>query len=269
MAGKVSKDPKLAEAEIHNRDFDLQVNEQRLPSIRTISACYAVPKQITPHSYKLLPNQPEMHFNYKLIARLKRDTTRLSHHPWPDGANVGRDARQVAEEIASGITPQFVDWQAKLITNDDICASEQAFEPLPYGFDEFLLPLFPPENEALTSLASLTLDEEEEEGPDLVVDQGASSSHSAWNVFNGSTTIPDKRTRGHGPSQPALTASGYTRIVPEVKDEEMEDDSDSDEDEYTKAKRKKEHAKKFRKQRPAQQKQPSVKREYSDDEGWL
>lgn len=275
LAGKIGRDHKLAEAEEYNKQFDHQNighEHNKGPKIRSISAVYAVPHQITPHSYVLLPHQPEVHFHYKLVARFKRDPERKIQRAWPQGDNAGRDAREVAREIATGLRPDFVDWTAKFGMPEEDAVS-QPFEPLPASFDDFILPDFPMENETFHSFAAMDLDEDEDEEafPELQVQAGSSKRTStSRNPFN-RTTILSKRGREAGPSTSALTAAGYTKIVEHVvKDELMSEDSDDD-DEEEREKRKKKHAAFFKKQKPSKGNSAGFtvpKREESSDEGW-
>lgn len=210
-----------------------------------------------------------MHFNYRLVSRMKRDPMRLVVREWPKGDNAGRDARAVAEEIATGIRPEFVNWTAKLRPQEED-DYEQPFEPLPHGFDDFIQPMFPAENETLRLFANMDLDEaeDEEERPDLQVQTGESSGTSSSNPFNRISTLPSKRIREAPPAQPVLTAAGYTKVVErKIKEEEdMSEDDDSSEDEAEKKKRKSFFKKKKPGQSNGKARQPSVKREYSDDD---
>lgn len=273
LAGKIAEDKKLEEAEQHNQQFDHEIPGQehpKAPPIRSISALYAVPHQITPHSYELLPDQPEMHFNYKLVARFKRDPEKKIQRAWATGDNAGRDARAVAAEIATGIRPEFVNWSAKFGPSDD--SDDLPFEDLPPGFDDFIQPEFPEENETFRAFAQMDLEEDEDEDnlPELQVQAGGGQSgYSSSNPFNRTSLLPNKRGREAGQSQPVLTAAGYTKIVePSVKEEVFSEDS---EDEEEKEKRKKQHASFFKKKKPSKAKSPEFtvpKREDSDDEGW-
>lgn len=230
-----------------------------------------MPHQITPHSCELLPDQPEVHFNYKLVARFKRDPERKIQRAWATGDNAGRDARAVAAEIAAGKRPEFIDWSAKFTASDND-GDDQPFEALPDNFDEFIQPEFPMENETFTAFANLALEEDEDEDalPELEVQPGnGRSRYLSSNPFNRTSLLPNKRGREAGPSQPVLTAAGYTKIVePVVKEEVFSEDS---EDEEEKQRRKKQHASFFKKKKPSKAKSPGFtvpKREESDDEGW-
>lgn len=214
-----------------------------------------------------------MHIPYKLVARMKRDPERKFYRAWPKGDNTGRDARQVADELATGLRKEFIDWTASTSLNDDD-EFEQPFEALPNDFDDFIQPEFPLENDTFRSFAALNLDDEEDEDslPQLQIRAGESQRAiaSTGNPFNRTSVLPNKRSRDARPAEPARTAAGYIKAAaPVVKEEVMSEDSSEDEDE--RARKKKQQAALFRKQKPGKGKARaiSVKQEDSDDEeGW-
>lgn len=226
LAGTVAKDRDISIIEDINSQFN---HAPGVEHIKAISCQYAPPAATKPHTCELLPGQPEVHFNYRLIARMKRDPFGLFHRPWAKGDNAGRDARAVAAELASGKKKTFHDWSKKFDIVDQEFPEE--FQPLPHNFDGFVAPIFPSINEDMLKLADLSLEGEEDDEADIPTSgsvsgngEGSRSSMTA----SSRTTVPTKRNQ---PPKTQYTSAGYAR-APEivVKDEPEFYGSDSSDD---------------------------------------
>jgi hypothetical protein len=258
---------KLEEAEAFNKEFDTSDQAAR---IRAISSTYLPPKQRKPHTCELLPNQPKVHFTYKLIARMKRDPLKTFQREWQKGDNVGRDARAVAEELAeerrTGIKKEFSDWRANILRDED--EEEDKFEPLPNGFDDYLFPVFPDEQGGLFNMSSIILDEDEDDGnPELTTqnDSDASATTVSQSTFNRSRVVPNGAKRPlQPPSQapPRYTEAGYLKAETRPKVEsDIDESSDSEGEQRRKKAMFKKSKGKGRAPPPSQ-----VKREPSDND---
>jgi len=149
VAGKVQQDPDFAHIKSQYGDEDPAHGEDWF-----ISVLYKRPKIQVERKSEILPDQPPISRNYRLIARIRRPINKVAKR-WidaEDALNHGRTAETVATEYAqfraTGRPPsQLPDWLKTIRgTNAEEEEEEEVlFRQLPHNFDGFLLPQFPQE----------------------------------------------------------------------------------------------------------------------------
>ena len=122
---------------------------------------YLPPKYVKEITCQVLPNQPPISRNYRLVGGMKRPLNKIAKH-WIDdttATNYGREARKAAAEYAqfqamgtSGKPLLFADWKKTLGHQPAFPEYMQPSQststiPLPPNFDGFVFPEFPAESQ--------------------------------------------------------------------------------------------------------------------------
>ena len=187
LSGKVSKDPDFEVA--RERNARTNIDGMAIDAeYACVSVAYRLPKQIGKHTAEILPGQPPLTRNYRLIARIKRPRNKEVTRKWTMAENEGRTAAAVAEEWrarrGNGTASNSHRWNlaGDREGSDDEEEEEELVTELVSDFAGFLFPIFPKEKEdpAVVPINGNWGEEEiEEESNDmahLLISSGASAS---------------------------------------------------------------------------------------------